>query len=83
MLLRDIVNAACRSAVILMPPFLLDEKLEQLLAGSSELVALLLRGSIFTIVAAVLLGVLGWHRWFLAKSPKPEELWPPVTKTSA
>jgi hypothetical protein len=73
MLLRDIANAVGRTAVMLIPPFLIDEKLQQLTTGISELLALLLRGGTFTIAAAALLWGLGWHRWFFANTPKPEE----------
>ncbi len=67
-LLIDIVVAGLRTTVVLTPAVIGDVLFTSAWAfDGPDLLLLALRGAAFTTIAAAMLWLTGWYRWFLAK----------------
>ncbi len=69
-ILRDIGIAALRMGLILIPAVAAEQWLSPRTQGLSDALGLLLRGSLYTLIALSLLIATRSHRWFLDRHPR-------------
>lgn len=73
-MLTDVVIGSFRTVLLLLPAALVERAASTYTQSLSSLIDLLIRGSLFSATALLLLVVTGSHRWFFSRSPGSDRL---------